>query len=106
MLVLKKNRHFLLCPSHQQIDIESQLPITVPKASSVSIIPFEAWDKMSIYELENIYEYIKQFFVTIRNTSYKYSINNRLWHDLAKYIYSVSSNSNKRSLKQWHDKKA
>lgn len=108
MLVLKRNRHFVLCPSYQHIDIESQLPIPppMPKTPSVATIPFEAWNLISLYELENIYEYIKQFFVTIKNNGYKYSINNRLWHDLAKYIYSVSSNSNKRSLKQWHDKKA
>lgn len=99
MLVLKKNRKFLLRPVNKpKIDIESQLPI--PRSISIQTIPYDVWDSIAISTLVNIFEYIKQYFASLKHVGFRYSLNNQVWKEIAKYIYSVSSNTNKKELKK------
>ena len=98
MLILHKNKNAFYKPLKpiQKYDIESLLPIPIPKNTNQRLMSFDLWKSIYSLSINNIIEYVYNCLSNMKQDRYIYYINKVKIRDLfIKYIYNVSSNSYK-----------
>ena len=93
-LVLCKNRKFFLQPiNNRPYDIESLVPIQ-PKPNYML---YDVWQRIMRPQLENIVDFIHSHVSSFRANGYMVCMNRiKLYDNLCKYIYEISTNKRKK----------